>query len=246
VPAGTRLTALMIGLAASAGCDQLRVHPRPRAAVVVTGSEMRTSGLPSATVTRDALGPAMTGLINSLGADVTQVSYTGDNEEALAHVLAGSVADVLVVTGGSSAGPADQLHKVLADAGAVLVVDGVRCRPGRPQVLARLRDGRRVVGLPGNPFAAVAGLITLLAPLLSAWSGEAAATENVVPCPEGVPRRRGYTILAPVRLDEAGEPHLLPRTSSASLLSVAQASHLLAAADGDTAVLVTLPTGLPR
>jgi hypothetical protein len=62
IASGTRLTALMAGLAASAGCDHVRVRPRPRVGVVLTGGEVRTSGLPSATATRDALGPAVTGL----------------------------------------------------------------------------------------------------------------------------------------------------------------------------------------
>lgn len=241
---GTQLTALMLGLAASAGCDGILVRPRPRVRVVITGAEVRTSGRPSATVTRDALGPAMTGLVSSLGAEVTEVDYTGDSEEALTHALARAGADLHVVTGGSAAGPADRLHKVLADAGADLMVDGVRCRPGHPQLLACFPDGRRVAGLPGNPFAAVAGLVTLVVPLLAAWSGAGPQPDMVVRCPGDVPRRPGYTLLRPACLDPAQGLKLLPSSSPASLLAVAQASHLLAVTDGDMAVLVPLPTGL--
>lgn len=204
---GTRLTALMLGLAASAGCDEVQVRPRPRARVVLTGAEVGTSGRPSAHLTRDALGPAMTGLLSSLGAQPVGADYPGDSEEALAGALARDDADLLVVTGGSAAGPADRLRKVLADAGADLLVDGVRCRPGHPQFLAYL-------------------------PAVT------------VPCPAGAARRPGYTLLRPVRLDPRQGLQLLPPSSPASLLAVAQASHLLAVGDEDMAVLVPLPTGL--
>jgi molybdopterin molybdotransferase len=234
----------MTGLAASAGCDRVRVRPRPRVGVVITGSEVRTSGLPSASITRDALGLAMTGLIGALGGEVTQVLYTGDSEAGLARALAQADAHLHVVTGGSAAGPADRLHKVLADAGAELLVDGVRCRPGHPQLLARLPGGQRVAGLPGNPFAAVAALLTLLAPLLTAWSGTEPGADVTVPWPDGVPHRADCTMLLPACLDAGGVLRLLPSSSPASLLAVAHASHLLAAGDGDTAVLIPLPAGL--
>ncbi|MEV4163698.1 molybdopterin molybdotransferase MoeA [Nonomuraea dietziae] len=75
-------------------------------------------------------------------------------------------AEIVVVCGASSKGPADHLRAVLDDLGAEVLVDGVAVRPGHPQLLARLPCGRLVVGLPGNPFAALAAALTLLVPLL--------------------------------------------------------------------------------
>lgn len=243
ISAGPRLTPLMAGLAASAGCDEMLVRPRPRVGVVITGGELRQSGLPSASGVRDALGPAMPGLIGALGGELVFVRHTGDSEEDLAAALAEPGIHAYLVTGGSAAGPADRLHKVLAGAGAELLVDGVRCRPGHPQLLARLPGGQRVAGLPGNPFAAVAALVTLVAPLFAAWAGTGPAAEMLVPRPGTVPRRADCTVLLPACLDAAGGVRLLPSSSPASLLAVAQASHLLAVDDGDTAVLVPLPAG---
>jgi molybdopterin molybdotransferase len=185
----------------------------------------------------------MTGLLSSLGARPVGADYTGDSKEALADALAQDDADLFVVTGGSAAGPADRPHKVLADA-ADLLVDGVRCRPGHPRLLACLPDGRRVAGLTGNPFAALTGLVTLAAPLLAAWSGASPVPDLAVPCPAGAARRPGYTLLRPGHLDPLKGLQLLPLSSPASLLTVAQASHLLAVDDEDMAVLVPLPTGL--
>ncbi|MGC5413117.1 molybdopterin-binding protein, partial [Streptomyces sp. DT225] len=82
--------------------------------------------------------------------------------EALWKALTGSEADLIITTGGTAAGPVDHVHRVLDRVGAELLVDGVAVRPGHPMLLARLSsDGPWLVGLPGNPLAAVSGLLTL-------------------------------------------------------------------------------------
>ncbi|GAB3450060.1 molybdopterin-binding protein [Streptomonospora sediminis] len=90
-------------------------------------------------------------------------------------VPAAPLVDVLVVCGASSKGPADHLRGALAGVGATVVVDGVACRPGHPQLLAHLGPpedpGTVVVGLPGNPNAALAAAATLLMPVLRAMAG---------------------------------------------------------------------------
>ncbi|MEU6712403.1 molybdopterin-binding protein [Nonomuraea sp. NPDC046802] len=98
------------------------------------------------------------------------------SEGGLGEVVA--AADVVVVCGASSKGPADHLRAVLAHIGAEVLIDGVAVRPGHPQLLARLPDGRLLVGLPGNPFAALAAALTLLAPVLRELAGTAAAKET--------------------------------------------------------------------
>lgn len=85
--------------------------------------------------------------------------------------LTSDAADVLVTCGATSVGPADHLRRVLADLDAEILVRGVSCRPGHPMLLAVLPGGRCVVGLPGNPFAALAAALTLLRPLLDTLGG---------------------------------------------------------------------------
>lgn len=238
---GTRLSAVALGLVASVGHDQVPVHPRPRVEVTVTGAEIRTSGPPGPGAPRDALGPSIGGLVAGFGGEVSAIKHVADDEAALLRSLLRSDADVQVVTGGSSVGPADRLHKVLAELGATLLVDGVACRPGHPQMLAALPDGRRVVGLPGNPFAAVAGAVTLLRPLLAARAGLVLSDDVVVRL--NVKSRDGATLLVPVRPGPDGKWVLLPAASSASLMSLANASHLGAVQHGCESVLLPLPTG---
>ncbi|MDA2814210.1 molybdopterin molybdotransferase MoeA [Nocardiopsis sp. RSe5-2] len=170
---GAPVTPAVLGLAASLGHDALRVR-RPVLAVLVTGDEVVRTGVPGPGRVRDAIGPMLPGLADWAGARAEPPVFLGDVREGLADALrsaAGSGPDAVAVCGASSKGPADHLRSALGDLGAETVVDGVACRPGHPQLLARLPDGPAVVGLPGNPGAALVAAVTLLAPLLSALAG---------------------------------------------------------------------------
>ncbi|MFE5481400.1 molybdopterin-binding protein [Streptomyces sp. NPDC056527] len=171
LPAGTVVTPAVLGLAAAAGYDELATLPRPRVEVLVLGDELLTEGLPHDGLIRDALGPMLGPWLNALGADVLATRRIGDDADALYAAVTGSEADLVITTGGTAAGPVDHVHPVLAKAGAVLLVDGVKVRPGHPMLLARLDGDRHLVGLPGNPLAAVSGLLTLAEPLLHALAG---------------------------------------------------------------------------
>jgi molybdopterin molybdotransferase len=169
--AGATVTPAVLGLAAAAGHDSVLVHRRARVAVLVTGDEVVASGRPGPGQVRDAIGPMLAGLLEIAGARQTVVRRLADRADDLADALSEVDADVLVVCGATSAGPADHLRPVLRRLGADLLVAGVACRPGHPQVLAVLPGGRCVVGLPGNPHAALAAAMTLLQPLLHVLSG---------------------------------------------------------------------------
>ncbi|MER5275383.1 molybdopterin molybdotransferase MoeA [Streptomyces sp. NPDC002809] len=172
LPAGTLVTPAVLGLAAAAGYDELPTRPRPRVDVLVLGDELLTAGLPHDGLIRDALGPMIGPWLRALGAEVSAPRRLGDDAEALQQAVTGSDADLIVTTGGTAAGPVDHVHPVLARIGAELLVDGVAVRPGHPMLLARLAGGGPyLVGLPGNPLAAVSGLLTLAEPLLGGLAG---------------------------------------------------------------------------
>ncbi|MET8434856.1 molybdopterin-binding protein [Streptomyces sp900116325] len=174
LPAGTMVTPAVLGLSAAAGYDELVTVPRPRVDVLVLGDELLTAGLPHDGLIRDALGPMIGPWLRALGAEVSAPRRLGDDAEALQHALTTSDADLVITTGGTAAGPVDHVHPVLAKIGAGLLVDGVAVRPGHPMLLARLPSGGPyLVGLPGNPLAAVSGLLTLAEPLLRGLAGRA-------------------------------------------------------------------------
>ncbi|WP_086830470.1 molybdopterin molybdotransferase MoeA, partial [Streptomyces sp. NRRL B-24572] len=138
LPAGTAVTPAVLGLAAAAGYDELPVPPRPRVEVLVLGDELLTAGLPHEGLIRDALGPMLGPWLSALGAEVLATRRIGDDAEELYAAVTGSAADLVVTTGGTAAGPVDHLHRVLDKAGATLLVDGVKVRPGHPMLLAAL------------------------------------------------------------------------------------------------------------
>ncbi|MET9249884.1 molybdopterin molybdotransferase MoeA [Nonomuraea sp. NPDC003709] len=176
--AGAVVTPVALGLAAALGHDELPVRPRPRVAVLITGDEVVHEGLPAPGRVRDAIGPFLPGLVAWAGGRVASTDVLPDGREALRVALKTGAADVLVVCGASSKGPADHLRAVLGDLGADVIVDGVAVRPGHPQLLARLPGGALVVGLPGNPFAALGAALTLLAPILRELAGIPVRTET--------------------------------------------------------------------
>ena len=171
LPVGATLTAIAVGLAAALGHDTLLVHRRPRVAALITGSELLRTGLPGSGRVRDALGPVLPAAVTAWGGELAGTTHVPDNRSDLLLAVRDADADVLLTSGASSVGPADHLIAVLAQLGAQVLIDGVDVKPGHPQLLARLADGRLLVGLPGNPLAALSGLVTLAAPLLAALSG---------------------------------------------------------------------------
>ncbi|GHC75634.1 molybdopterin molybdotransferase MoeA [Streptomyces flavofungini] len=229
LPPGTLVTPAVLGLAAAAGYDVLCVAARPRVEVLVLGDELLTEGLPQDGLIRDALGPMLPPWLRALGAEVTAVRRLGDDAEALYEALATATADVVVTTGGTASGPVDHVHPTLRRLGAELLVDGVAVRPGHPMLLARLPGGtadtrtgapagtrahptgapastraparpRHLVGLPGNPLAAVSGLLTLAEPLLRGLANRPAPEPYAAPLREDVHGHPHDTRLVPVTL----------------------------------------------
>ncbi|AYG81800.1 Molybdopterin molybdenumtransferase [Streptomyces hundungensis] len=191
LPATALVTPAVLGLAAAAGYDELDTVPRPRVEVLVLGDELLTQGLPHDGLIRDALGPMLGVWLRALGADVIGTRRLKDDAGALLAAVTGSPADVVITTGGTASGPLDHVHPVLHSAGAELLVDGVAVRPGHPMLLAGIGVGKHLVGLPGNPLAAVSGLLTLAEPLLCELARR--------------PRPAPYT--APLRNEVQGHPH---------------------------------------
>ncbi|MDN5384505.1 molybdopterin molybdotransferase MoeA [Streptomyces sp. LB8] len=200
LPPGTLVTPAVLGLAAAAGYDALTVVPRPRVDVLVLGDELLTEGLPHGGRIRDALGPMLPPWLRALGAGETTVRRIGDDAKALHGAITRSGADVIVTTGGTAAGPVDHLHPTLRRIGAELLVDGVEVRPGHPMLLARIREDQHLVGLPGNPLAAVSGLLTLAEPLLRALAAHPAPEPYTLPLREAVHGHPYNTRLVPVVL----------------------------------------------
>jgi molybdopterin molybdotransferase len=202
--------------------------------VLVLGDELLTTGLPHDGLIRDALGPLLPPWLRALGAEVVAVRRLGDDAKALLKAVRTSRADVIVTTGGTAAGPVDHVHTTLERIGAELLVDSVKVRPGHPMLLARTGEHQHLVGLPGNPLAAVSGLLTLAEPLLGALAARPAPEPYTLPLRESAHGHPHDTRLVPVLLRGDGAVPL-HYTGPAMLRGIA-------AADG----LVVVPPGGAR
>jgi molybdopterin molybdotransferase len=242
---GTVVTPAGAGLAAAVGHDALLVHPRPVVAAVVTGSELLATGLPGGGRVRDAVGPLLAGAVPGLGGLLRSTTLVPDDRELLLRALA-VPADVVLTSGSSSVGPADHLSGVLAELGADVLVDGVDVRPGHPQLLARLPSGSWVVGLPGNPLAALVALVTLAGPLLARLAGLPAPVLSTGVL-AGDPGAGSSLRLVPVSRDRSSPPRLVPTGHGGSAMlrgaAVADALAVVPAGctTGDLVELVPLP-----
>jgi molybdopterin molybdotransferase len=225
--AGRRVTAALQGLLAQAAIDSVAVRRPARVRLVITGDEIVHAGTPRAGQVRDAIRPLVEAVAARAGALVAEVRHLGDDPRALAEALhLGPDVDVVVVTGSSSAGAADHLRPVLAAVGARVLIDGVACRPGRPQLLAHGPEGGGwVAGLPGNPLAALVACLTILEPLLGGLSGTERRSPLRLPVgPAASSRAHGTdaTRLVPVRFAD-GRAEIVAGARAGSLRAAAEA-----------------------
>jgi molybdopterin molybdotransferase len=204
LPAGVIVNPAVLGLAAAVGLNRLTVIPQPTVAAFITGDELVHRGPSGPGRVRDAIGPMLPGLITRAGATAGPITHLQDSRDALIAALDTATADLILVSGSSAAGPADHLRPALTALKAELIVDGVACRPGHPQALARLADGRLVLGLPGNPFAALVAFLTLGVPTIARMRGLQLPHLTRTPVPGGLACHPTSTRLVPVRLTPQG------------------------------------------
>lgn len=228
--AGTRLRAPEVGLAAALGFARLPVRARLRVGVFSTGDELAPPGA--------ALGPAQTydsnrfalmALLARLPCEVSDLGILPDDAAATARGLreAASSHDLLVTSGGVSTGEEDHVRAAVEGAGS-LVFWRLAVKPGRPAAMGVV-GGTPVVGLPGNPVAAVVCFLHLVRPLALRLMG---AREEALPLFAATSRfayrkKRGRREYVRVTLDAEGGARKFPREGAGLLTSLTE-SHAFA------------------
>jgi molybdopterin molybdotransferase len=245
--AGTRLNPAQVAVAAVCGHDTVPVLARPTVSLILTGDEVVESGIPAAGRVRDSFGPQLPAFVRMLGGNVVSRHRLADNLDLLVKTVSDGAgpADLVITTGGTGHSRADHLHPALARLGATLLIDGVAMRPGGPSLVARLVDGRMLVGLPGNPLAAMMGMLTLVQPLLAGLSGAAEPSLERVVVAEDLRGTPGRSRLSPYRL-VGGAAVPTGRSGSGMLRGLAEADGvLICPSDGVAAGAETDSLALP-
>lgn len=172
ISAGTRLTPTQISVLASVGVTVLDLYKPLRVGVLSTGDEVKPVG---ATVTDwqiyDANRPMLMALVQQLGYEVVDLGHALDRaEEVVAALDSGSVkCDLILTSGGISAGDEDHVSKTLKAEGEISNWR-IALKPGRPLALAMYK-GTPVVGLPGNPVAAWVCTLRFATPAMALLAG---------------------------------------------------------------------------
>jgi molybdopterin molybdotransferase len=175
--AGVTITFAQIAVAAECGCSTLEVFHRPRVAILTTGDELvPVSATPAPGQIRNSNAPMLAALVQAAGGEPWVLPTADDRAESLDAALSEATkADMLLISGGVSAGKFDLVEPALERMGARFHFTGVRIQPGKPLVFGELpgRDGRPVplFGLPGNPISSAVTFLLFGAPVLAALAG---------------------------------------------------------------------------
>lgn len=172
--AGTRLAAGDIGLLAALGLSDVPAVPTPRVAVVSTGDELVPPGRPVGPgQLRDSNGPMVRALVQQAGAVPQKLPIVGDDRRRLAEALDSATghADLIITTGGVSAGRHDHLVDVVRQFGTA-EPRRVAMKPGMPQLLGRLGEVP-LLGLPGNPVSTFVSFELFARPAIRRMQGRA-------------------------------------------------------------------------
>ena len=174
--AGRRLRAADVGMCAAVGRSRVLVHPRPRVVVLSTGDELQDPDeAPRPGGVRDSNSYALTALTREAGATAFRMPTVPDDRRQLREAFEGALAhaDLLVTSGGVSAGHYDYVKEVLAELGDV-TFSKVGMQPGMPQAFGFLGAGVHQVpcfGLPGNPVSAYVSFEVFVRPALRRLQG---------------------------------------------------------------------------
>lgn len=168
---GIRLNAGAIAVAAMGGHGSLSVGRRPKVTILSSGDELVDAGAPCG----DAQIPSsnnvmLAAMLANLPCDVVDAGIIPDDLAQLETAIRAADGDIIVTSGGASAGDHDQVQQALRNAGAEIDFWKVAMKPGKPLMAGRI-GSKVVLGLPGNPSSAFVTAFLFLLPLVRHLAG---------------------------------------------------------------------------
>jgi molybdopterin molybdotransferase len=235
------LTPGRIALLAAGGAANVSVIPRPRVAVVMTGSELVTPDWqPGRGAIRDSNGPMLRALIEKARFTFAGSLPCPDDLEETCRVLeqASQRADLIVTSGGVSVGDFDFVPEAVRRLGGEILFHRISIKPGKPALAARLNDAW-LVGLPGNPVSVLTCWRLFAQPLGLALAGDLSLLHEKprrAPLTVKLENREERAVLHPATMQQDGERLRitpLPWKGSHDVAAAAQAEVLIRLEPGE-------------
>jgi molybdopterin molybdotransferase len=237
--AGARLRPQELGVLATVGRIAVRAHPAPRLAVLSTGDEVvEAPEVPGPGQIRNGNGPMLLAQAARGGAVPRSLGTARDRPDSLRPLVAeGLRADVLVLSGGVSAGNLDLVPDILRELGVEAHFHKVEMKPGKP-VFFGTREGTLVFGLPGNPVSSFVCFELFVRPALRRLRGRADPGPALVrlPLAEDFAYRTDRPTYYPARLEagpEGWQVRPVPWLGSPDLRALTRADALVVFPPGD-------------
>jgi molybdopterin molybdotransferase len=253
---GARIDAWRLALAAAAGRASLSVARRPRVAILATGDELVPPGAtPAPDQIFESGSFSLAALVQAWGGEAIKLQAQADDLAAIARAVDDVQADLIVTVGGASVGDHDLVKPALTTLGLSLRVETIAVRPGKPTWFGTLADGRRVLGLPGNPASALVCAELFLRPLLAVLTGAdpaLAISPGILAAPLPATGPREHWMRAVHAIDAEGRVRVTPfPDQDSSLIGVFSRADCLvmrpagapAASLGDVVTLLALARG---
>ena len=218
IPSRTRLDASHIATLATMGQTSVHVFAKPRVAILATGDEIvDLNEQPAPHQIRNSNSHMLASLVRASGGEPTVLPVARDTRDALRPLLQeGLTFDLLVVTGGVSAGKYDLVKPALRELGITVHFERVRIQPGQPTAFGTTSSGKPVFGLPGNPGSSLITFHLFARPALELLAGAQDIILPLLTAHLEAPFRHkgGLTRFLPARLSEDGQQlraHLVAR-----------------------------------
>ncbi|KAF0246658.1 MAG: molybdopterin [Planctomycetota bacterium] len=244
VKKGSVVRSQEIGLMASVGYHAPKVFRRPTVAVLTTGDELvEVDKKPAEGQIRNSNAHSLAAQIASIGVPYAYLGIVPDVREALTAKIeqAMAAANVVILTGGVSAGEYDLVEDVMKSKGIEIIFERVAIKPGRPMVFAKSPD-KLLFGLPGNPVSTFVTFEIFLRPALGRLMGNMLLDRPVVEaeisvnfgkpqprdqyCPARLTWVRDHYVVAPIESHGSADLRALSQSNSLLMIPTGEGPYL--------------------
>lgn len=220
LPAGTVLSSKHIGILAALGITRVQCLKRLTVGIISSGDEVvPVSERAEYGKVRDVNSHILSALFSENGCEVRSYGIVEDSYERLREITekASGECDIILLSGGSSAGARDMTVRVIGDLGEVFV-HGIAMKPGKPTIIGRIGK-KAVFGLPGHPAAAYFTALRFALPLARKISGYGDKTQSVTAVTaSNISSNHGREEFIPVRLEDGAAYPIFSKSGVISLL----------------------------